>query len=100
MNHAVVLLFAQKIEALIDSNTIQPGRQTRILMEIVQMAPSLDKHVLKDIVGIFMNKHQTTNLPVELFAILAYHLFERLTLCRGVRQLLHQQLFFLLGHST
>ena len=67
-------------------------------MEAVEMRPSLDEHVLHHVIGIFVGQHDTTHLPIQLFAVFAHHPFESPTLRSGIGELLHQELFVVLTH--
>ena len=41
-----VLLLAKEVDALVDGNAVEPRGEARFLMEVVQMGPRLDEHVL------------------------------------------------------
>ena len=55
-------------------------------MKSVNRIPGLQECVLQNIVGILVGQHNLANLPVQLFAILAHHQFETLSLGFGIQQ--------------
>ena len=75
-----MVVTAQEVETFVDGDTGEPGENLRLTLETVETVPGLQESILHDIVGIFMRKDETADLPVELFTVLAHNQAEGSTL--------------------
>ena len=81
-----VLLAAQKVERLVDGNTVEPGGNLGIALEPVDVHPRLHQHILHHIVGVVVIEHKVSYLPIQHLAILADDEPECLALGLGRRE--------------
>ena len=63
------LLFIQEVETFIGRNPINPVEQFRFLPELIQILPDLDKHFLRQIIGIFMVNDHLPYVPIDTFLV-------------------------------
>ena len=78
-------LRADPIQADVDGNPIQPGRQRRLALERLQPAPRAHERVLREIAGVFVIVHEAIADLVDGAPMPLDDHVERLALAGGRR---------------
>ena len=91
-----MLLFAQVVQTLIDSDAVKPRRDFRFTLEIPYAVPCFQERILQHIIRIIMVEHDTTDLPVQRLSVLLYDYSEGAALVFRLAEHLHNLVFIVL----